>query len=179
MIGRLDYIVNIYRLITHAYSICLIYIPCLIMTEPAALYMIGIVSEIHLYLMINATFNSIFFLFSQHSQQIPVLFSRRLTHWFLRRIRYIPRLSRQKSPRNLIMSAVISNGSFWHIPFFCSLCNWNITHENPSFYAMGFYHLHSVLYIDSICRYRQEINFFKIWSRSFLADNGISYITHI
>lgn len=67
MIGRLDYIVNIYRLITHAYSICLIYIPCLIMTEPAALYMIGIVSEIHLYLMINATFNSIFSLLSAQS----------------------------------------------------------------------------------------------------------------
>ena len=35
-------------------------------------------------------------------------------------------------------------------------CHWTEDHENPSFYAMGFYHLHSVLYIDSICRYRQE-----------------------
>ena len=118
MVGGLDYIVHIDRLILKADGIGLEDIPGLIMGQAAALNMIGIVGQIDLHLVIDTAGHLGRFLFPQDLQQ------RRCVLLFVHSVRLlgifrnVPSFADKLSIFNSAVSAVIPYTSFGNSPLF-------------------------------------------------------------
>lgn len=94
----------------------------LVVRQSASLDVVGIVGQIDLHLMINATFYPADLLSPQESEQIlrRILFLV-CPFRFDRIFRNIPCLSGQKSVRNPARSTIITNCSLRDGPFFCRI----------------------------------------------------------
>ena len=62
MVCRLYDIINVYFILGNSYCVSFKYIPCLVMSQSAAFYVIGVVGQFDLHAMIDSTLQSSIFL---------------------------------------------------------------------------------------------------------------------
>ena len=112
VVHRLNNIIHIHRLVSNADSVRLEDIACLVVCQTAAFDVIGVIGQVNLRAMIDATLQSRVFLLSQSSQQGRHLLLGGSTLGQNSIRRDVPRLSCEENSINLSARTIIAGRAF-------------------------------------------------------------------